>query len=358
MRLGFFLKEAFRALRRSAAPSLAAVLTVLLTAVVLGVFIPIVQATTGTANEVRGRVVVDVYVKKTAQPGELAELRTTLEGLPNVSEVEFISKQEALDLETERNPEAYELLGANPLPDAFRITPEDPDGVTELVAEIQPPEEAAPGAGGGGPASEGGGAAQDQAGAGGVAAQDQAGAGGGAPNGGAPGKGPDGGPDIVSADSTETATAGAFSAVDEVRNREEDTDKILSATGLVKLVTAVLAALLVFASIALVANTIRLSIFARRREIEVMRLVGATNWFIRWPFVIEGMIVGILGGAAAIGLLYVAKITFVDPLSDRFALLAAPETIDFALLVTLLLSACIAVAALGSGMGLRRFLRV
>jgi len=347
MRIGFFLKEAFRALRRSAAPSLAAVLTVLLTAVVLGVFIPIVQATTGTANEVRGRVVVDVYVKKTAQPGELAELRTTLEGLPNVSEVEFISKQEALDLETERNPEAYELLGANPLPDAFRITPEDPDGVTELVAEIQPPEEAAPGAGGGGPA-----------GAGGVAAQDQAGAGGGAPNGGAPGKGPDGGPDIVSADSTETAAAGAFSAVDEVRNREEDTDKILSATGLVKLVTAVLAALLVFASIALVANTIRLSIFARRREIEVMRLVGATNWFIRWPFVIEGMIVGILGGAAAIGLLYVAKITFVDPLSDRFALLAAPETIDFALLVTLLLSACIAVAALGSGMGLRRFLRV
>ena len=347
MRIGFFLKEAFRALRRSAAPSLAAVLTVLLTAVVLGVFIPIVQATTGTANEVRGRVVVDVYVKKTAQPGELAELRTTLEGLPNVSEVEFISKQEALDLETERNPEAYELLGANPLPDAFRITPEDPDGVTELVAEIQPPEEAAPGAGGGGPAGAGGGAAQDQAGAGG-----------GAPNAGAPGKGPDGGPDIVSADSTETATAGAFSAVDEVRNREEDTDKILSATGLVKLVTAVLAALLVFASIALVANTIRLSIFARRREIEVMRLVGATNWFIRWPFVIEGMIVGILGGAAAIGLLYVAKITFVDPLSDRFALLAAPETIDFALLVTLLLSACIAVAALGSGMGLRRFLRV
>jgi len=347
VRIGFFLKEAFRALRRSAAPSLAAVLTVLLTAVVLGVFIPIVQATTGTANEVRGRVVVDVYVKKTAQPGELAELRTTLEGLPNVSEVEFISKQQALDQEIERNPEAYELLGANPLPDAFRVTPEDPDGVAALVAELQPPEEAAPPAGDGGTAGEGGGAAQGQAGAGA-----------GAPNGGAPGKGPGGGPDIVSAGSTETATAGAFSAVDEVRNREEDTEKILSATGLVKLVTAVLAALLVFASIALVANTIRLSIFARRREIEVMRLVGATNWFIRWPFVIEGMIVGILGGAAAIGLLYAAKITFVDPLSDRFALLAAPETIDFALLVTLLLSACVGVAALGSGFGLRRFLRV
>ena len=88
-----------------------------------------------------------------------------------------------------------------------------------------------------------------------------------------------------------------------MRNREEDTDKILSATGLVKALTAGLAALLVFASIALIANTIRLSIFARRREVEVMKLVGATNWFIRWPFVIEGVIVGFFGGLLAVLLL-------------------------------------------------------
>ena len=136
MRPGFFLKEAMRGLRRSSAPALAALLTVLLTALVLGVFIPIVQATTGTANEVRSRVVVDVYVKEKAQPGELAELRATLTELPNVAEVEFISKEQALEEEQERNPEAYELLGANPLPDSFRLTPEDPDGVTELVESI------------------------------------------------------------------------------------------------------------------------------------------------------------------------------------------------------------------------------
>ena len=88
-----------------------------------------------------------------------------------------------------------------------------------------------------------------------------------------------------------------------MRDREEDTDKILSATGLVKALTAGLAVLLVFASIALIANTIRLSVFARRREVEVMKLVGATNWFIRWPFVIEGMIVGFFGGLLAVLLL-------------------------------------------------------
>ena len=141
-----------------------------------------------------------------------------------------------------------------------------------------------------------------------------------------------------------------------MRNREEDTDKILSATSLVKGVTAGMAILLVLASIALIANTIRLSIFARRREVEVMKLVGATNWFIRWPFMIEGVIVGFFGGLLAVLLLTIAKQTVVDPLSDRFALLAAPDTIDFPLLVVLLLVACVLVSAIGSGLTLRRFL--
>jgi cell division transport system permease protein len=296
MRFAFFLREALRGLRRSSAPALAALLTVLLTALVLGVFIPIVQATTGTANEVRSRVVVDVYVKDGATEEETVELRRALEGIGNVKEVEYISKSEALERAQEKNPEAFkegaELLGSNPLPASFRVTPDDPDRLDELVAEIAP-------AGGSQPA-----------------------------------------------------------AVDEVRNREDETDKILSATGLVKALTAGLAAMLVFASIALIANTIRLSIFARRREVEVMKLVGATNWFIRWPFVIEGVIVGFFGGLLAVLLLTIAKETFIDPLSERFELLAAPDTIDFPLLVAVLMIACVAVSALGSGITLRRFLKV
>jgi cell division transport system permease protein len=296
MRFGFFLKEALRGLKRSSAPALAALLTVLLTALVLGVFIPIVQATTGTANEVRSRVVVDVYIAETASEADRTELQRTLEGTTNVKSVDYISKDEALARAQERNPKAFkegtELLGANPLPASFRVTPEDPDRLDAIVAAIAP---------------------------------------GGQPR---------------------------LPAIDEVRNREEDTDKILSATGLVKALTAGLAVLLVFASIALIANTIRLSVFARRREVEVMKLVGATNWFIRWPFVIEGVIVGFLGGVLAVLLLTIAKETFIDPLSERFALLAAPDTIDFPLLVALLLVACVAVSAIGSGITLRRFLKV
>jgi cell division transport system permease protein len=296
MRWSFFVKEALRGLRRSSAPALAALLTVLLTAVVLGVFIPIVQATTGTANEVRNRVVVDVYVKDSATQLQQAELRKAIEDTPNVKSVEFISKGEALARAQEKNPKAFEagaeLLGSNPLPASFRVHPEDPDKLGEIVTSLN--------------------AAGDT----------------------------------------------RLEAIDEVRDREEDTNKILSATGLVKALTAGLAVLLVLASIALIANTIRLSIFARRREVEVMKLVGATNWFIRWPFVIEGMIVGFLGGLLAVLLLAIVKTTFIDPLSDRFALLAAPDTIDFPLLVAILMIACIGVSALGSGITLRRFLRV
>ena len=289
MRPAFFLKEAFRALHRNAAPSLAATVTVLLTALVLGIFIPIVQATTGTANEVRGRVLVDVYVANDAKDSEVSQLERELAATPNVKSVEFISKEEALEKEKKRNPEAFKLLGSNPLPDSFRIYPDDPDEVGAIVTHL------------------------------------------------------------------ETQN---LKAVDEVRDREDDTDKILKATGFVKALTAMLAALLILASIALVANTIRLSIFARRREVEVMKLVGATNWFIRWPFVIEGLIVGAMGGILATLLLAIAKETFVDPLSDRFALIAAPDTIDFPVLIVLLLLSCIAVSALGSGLTLRRFLRI
>ena len=67
-----------------------------------------------------------------------------------------------------------------------------------------------------------------------------------------------------------------------------------------KYATAGLAVLLALASVLLIANTIRLSLYARRREVEVMKLVGATDWFIRWPFVLEGVIVGALGGSLAI----------------------------------------------------------
>src|SRR3954454_17412246 len=138
MKPGFFLREALRSLRRNAVPSFAAMATVLVTVLVLGVFIPMVQATTGPANEVRGRVIADVYLQTDAKPADIARVRTLLEGTPHVAKVEYVSKQQAYAEQKKRNPEAYKLLGSNPLPDTFRITPDKPDEITAVRDALAP----------------------------------------------------------------------------------------------------------------------------------------------------------------------------------------------------------------------------
>jgi len=297
MRPIFFLREALRALKRNAVPSFAATATVLVTVLVLGIFIPVVQATAGAANQVRGKVIADVYLKTDATAADADRVGALIRSESMVKSVQYVSKQQAYAEERKQNPEAYQLLGSNPLPDTFRVTPKNPDDINRLRDALEPL----------------------------------------SPSGG---------------------RAPVDKAIDEVRNREQDTSKILSVTRVVKLTMALLAGLLAIASMLLIANTIRLSLYARRREVEVMKLVGATDWFIRWPFVLEGVIVGVIGGVLAILMLGVVKITVVDPLAKDFALIAAPSTINFPALIAVLLAAAIGVSALGSGLSLRRFLRV
>ena len=299
MRFGFFFHEAVRALTRNAVPSFAAMATVLVTVLVLGVFIPVVQATTGAANEVRSRVIADVYLQPRSTPAEVDRVRGIIENeTPHVARVVYVPKEKAIAAERKAGRgEYYELLGSNPLPDTFRVYPDKPDNISKIRNALAP-------------------------------------------------LAPSGGRTVIDP------------AIDEVRNREEDTNKILSATRVVKITMALLAVLLCVASVLLIANTIKLSLYARRREVEVMKLVGATDWFIRWPFVLEGVLVGALGGIMAILLLGVVKVALVDPLSAEFALIAAPDTINFGLLIAVLLGASVGVSAIGSGLSLRRFLRV
>jgi cell division transport system permease protein len=298
MHFSFFLRESLRSMRRNAVPSFAAMATVLVTMLTLGVFIPMVQATTGAADEVRGKVLVNVFMKADATTADIDRVRHKLsENTPNVARVQYVSKEQAYAQEKKKNPQAYELLGSNPLPDTFRVTPTSPDKSDDIANALAP-----------------------------VTASGQ--------------------------------RAVVDSAIDEVKDRPDETRKIESATSVIKLSVALLAVLLILASILLISNTIRLSLFARRREVEVMKLVGATDWFIRWPFVIEGIAVGALGGIVAILLLLVAKVAVVDPLKHDFSLVAAPQTINFGLLAAVLLFASVAVSAAGSGLSLRRFLRV
>jgi cell division transport system permease protein len=115
--------------------------------------------------------------------------------------------------------------------------------------------------------------------------------------------------------------------------------------------------LLLAASTLLIANTIRLSIFSRRREVEVMKLVGATNWFVRGPFMLEGLFCGLAGSVVAIALLLLAR-EFAPEFILRSFHTNGVSAWSFPLIALILLGVSLLVGAAGSGITLRRFLRI
>jgi cell division transport system permease protein len=307
-RVFFFIREGLRALRRSAAPSLAAIVTVCITALLLGVLIPVLQTTNGKTNEVRDQVGLRVFLNdvngEQAPSDQIATLEAELKSIPHVKEVEFVDKNEALQILSDRLKEenrediTAQLPGAhNPLPASFNVTPDDLSNLGSVRAAITPP-------------------------------------------------GANGQPTPVSP------------LISDIGDSRDDASKISGATMAIRWVLAVVSGMLLIASLLLVGNTIRLSIYARRREVEVMRLVGATNWFIRWPFMVEGLVCGLLGAVFAIGFLFLGKTVIVDPLANNFNLINSGETIGFANLALVLLCVAMAVSAMGSGLTLRRFLRI
>lgn len=296
MNFSFFMREVWRSLTRNAVPSFAAMASVLVTMLVLGAFIPVMQMASAAADQTRDRVFISAFMKNNATSKDVDRVAALLGRTPNVKSVKFLPKAEVLKEQRKIDPEAFKVLGdTNPLPDTFRITPNDPDKIPEILAALAPTNGA------------------------GVA---------------------------VPVDPK----------IDEVKNARE-TPKLLGVMNAIKLGTGLLAFLLIGSSVLLVGNTIRLSLFARRREVEVMKLVGATDWFIRWPFVLEGLIVGLLGGLMAILVLLVAKTALLGPL-ETVPVVNGLSSLSFALLAVVLMIASVAVSALGSGLSLRRFLKV
>jgi cell division transport system permease protein len=306
-RFFFFVQEASRALRRNAAPSTAAIVTTVTTVVLLGVLIPVFQTVQGKSDEVRESLEFRVPVYDDATHSEILGLEHKLKAIPNVASVRLIGKAAALnELKSQLNKEkAKELLTElheNPLPRNFAVKADDASHLAAVRQAVTP-------------------------------------------------IGPDGKPHRISP---------IIEAEEPTFNRQEDAQQIVKVTSAVKIVLTVITLLLILASLMLVSNTIRLSIYTRRREIEVMRLVGATRWFIRWPFMIEGAVVGFVGGALAILVLWIGKVTIVDPLSSSITLLEAQKasTLAFPALIAILFAAAMLVSALGSGITLRRFLKV
>jgi cell division transport system permease protein len=148
------------------------------------------------------------------------------------------------------------------------------------------------------------------------------------------------------------------SGVEKATFGEETANRVLKAARVIKGSFLLAGLILIFASASLIANTIRLSIFARRREIEVMKLVGASNWFIRGPFILEGIACGVAGSFLAVILLVAGKEFALPQIIPRFDAGSDVHAWPFPLISVILLALGLSLGATGSALTLRRFLRV
>jgi cell division transport system permease protein len=298
MRPRFFLAEAFRSIRANAAVSVAATVTVLIAVFILGAFIPSFLYVQSTVDSQKKKVDIDVFIADTATVPQVEGLRVQLAALQDQGEIKsftYVSKDDALT----------ELRGRLKDPSILEELPSNP---LPAKFNVKPAD-----------------------------------------------------PNNAQAIIDSVADSPAIDPELGISYGKETADKLLSVARFIQWAGLALISILLVASILLIGNTIRLSIFARRREVEVMKLVGATNWFIRWPFVIEGIICGLIGAALAVGLLWAVKVGVVDTwIQDADSALTRDQatTIGFPILGLILIGAGALVGALGSGITLRRFLKV
>lgn len=151
----------------------------------------------------------------------------------------------------------------------------------------------------------------------------------------------------------------ALPGVAKVDYKRETVDRLFRLTAVIRGLGLVVAAFLVLGCTVVISNTVRLTVFARRREVAIMKLVGATDWFIRWPFVIEGLVLGVAGALLAVGALAGAYWWAAGAAARTlpFLPLVSPERVVRALVWPLLGLGAL-VGGLGSGISLRRFLQV
>ena len=297
-RISFFFKEAFGSLRRNYFMTIAALVTVFLSILVLGGVLVFVFTADALLKEVEQKVEITVYFKtKPADPTteQMTALQTEILSWDEVKTCDFVSKEEALERMKEwyaDKPEIWENLTSNPLPASLEITLVDPqkaDAVKRMIEDEDP----------------------DKA------------------------------------------------VIDEVEFGKDVADKLFRVTTTTRNFMLIFIVFLGVVAILLISNTIRLSIFARKREVEIMKLVGATNWFIRWPFVIEGVTVGFFGALFAAVAVLLLNNYLADKLRDSILFLSVPlDAVPFLFISLVLLAVGVVIGAIGSALGLRRFLKI
>lgn len=288
--LSYVAKETFLSLKRNGWMSLASVLTVAISLIILGFAVTMVYNTNKVAGNIESNIDISAFIQKDQTPQQVQVIQNEVAKMADVKSVVLVPKAVALQqFQSSLNSQVLsDLGGQNPLPDKLTIKATKPEVVPALASKI-----------------------------------------------------------------------GAVKGVDKVNYGQGVVERIIKFTHWARWVGFSAIVLLSLASIVLISITIRLTVFARRREIQIMKFVGATDWFIRWPFLMEGLILGLAGAIIGGAVVVYGYVNLVAYFQANLSFIPLINNGGFTLtlsLVLLLAGSCI--GAIGSMVSLRRFLKV
>lgn len=300
--LGYSLREAGSHFTRNWTTSLGAVITIFLSLFIIGLFIVGSAMINSMIGSVQDTVKISAFISDDASDEDVEAFMEKIEGWDNVKNVEFKTKDDALEdfqsSSSDADATISALDGENPLPRSYTIEMNEPSQVEEMANKIKQ-------------------------------------------------------------DSDFQRIVDGGNVDESVLYGQEEVARLFQFTDYIRLAAVVLVALLTFVAFIFINNTIRLSITARRREIAIMRLVGASNGFIRGPFVAEGVLQALLGSLLAIGCLELVR-NFLMPLVQE-NLKFMPFNVTMAMYLATygsLILVGIVIGLFGSAIAMRRYLKV
>jgi len=300
---GYFAGEAFSSFRRNWVMSLVAVTIIYISLLLVGAFYLTSAVLGSVASSLEQKVSVQIFLKDGAAAADVQTLQADILHLTNVTGVTYVSKAEALErfkVRTKDTPALIQQLRGNPLPASLEVALADPREVKGVVTAI-----------------------------------------------------------IKDPTLAKVIKNPKNPEADDIKYGQGTVERLFAATGILRIIMAVFLGLLMVVSLVLIGNTIRLAIYARRREIGIMRLVGASNWFIRTPFLMEGVLQSLIGSILALLTLLAAQAIIVPWLRSNLAFI--PVTVSgsvMAQLAGLLIVSGVVIGAAGSGAAVARYLKV
>ena len=242
----YFLKESIQGFTRNLSTTLGSIVTIFLSLLIIGVFLVGGTVINHLVSSIENEVSITAYVADDADQAQIDALMGEIRGMEGVASVDFTTKDQALEnfRNTSNNPDIIDQLdGQNPLPASIDIELSDPQLVESVAGQV------------------------------------------------------------LATSIYPTITDNPDDPSEAVKYGQQSVERLFAVTNYVRYIGIALIALLIFIALVFINNTIRLAILARRKEIAIMRLVGASNGFIRGPFLMEGALHALIGSLLAVGVL-------------------------------------------------------